>query len=48
LEYDLRNRFFAHVHSLDLQVLRNESVGQLVSRDGRRQTDRDVLLAAGT
>jgi ABC-type multidrug transport system fused ATPase/permease subunit len=32
LEYDLRNRFFAHLHSLDLQVLRNESVGQLVSR----------------
>jgi ABC-type bacteriocin/lantibiotic exporter with double-glycine peptidase domain len=27
VEYDLRSRFLAHVHSLDLQVLRNESVG---------------------
>jgi ABC-type multidrug transport system fused ATPase/permease subunit len=32
VEYDLRNRFFAHVHSLDLRVLQSESVGQLVSR----------------
>ena len=32
LEYDLRNRFFAHLHSLDLRVLQSESVGQLVSR----------------
>ena len=32
VEYDLRNRFFAHLHSLDLRVLQSESVGQLVSR----------------